>query len=722
MKKILITAYLLFYNLTAFGQLYNIGGSVTDTTGNPLPGVNVLIKGTGYGAATNLKGNFLIKNLKPGNYTLEFSSIGFQSKILPERLISNKSLSLNIVLKQAIIESQQVVVTASKYAQKISRLPVSADIVTSSQLDKRDITNLQDAMRFVPGVNMVDDQISIRGSSGYSRGAGTRVLLEIDGIPYYTGDTGEIIWEIIPVSEIQRVEVIKGAASALYGSSAIGGVVNVITKGISKKPITYIKADAGAYDKPYYSLWNWSNELRTFTGLTAAHSDRIGNFGYSVSLTRLSDMGYKQSGFYSRYIGYFKGLYNFSPSSSLTFFVNGLNQVSGNFLYWRDSRHALLPPAADEGQRVNSDRYMFGSIYKDILNNNLFINIRASYYRTDWWDQTASYDSSLSNLFRMELQANANLADNLILVSGIEGTTDKVTSNIFSDKSSYGYGIYSQLDYNFNFPLSISTGIRYDYSRLANKIGVSALSPKLGLNYELSDKIALRSSFGTGFRAPTLAEAYTSTSASGITITPNPNLKPETNWTAEAGINYQVTNYIDLDAAIFQNEFYNFIEPGVDPADGLVKFQNVTRARIQGFEFNSNYTFFKNSLKLSLNYTYLRARDLQQNTALKYRPRNMAFASLDYYFSNFDLGADYRYSSRVEEMDFELVTLGVVKDGRKRTDIKVIDLRAGYKLNLMNLPAKIFLNINNVFNYNYVELIGNLAPIRNYSLSLEFLF
>jgi outer membrane receptor protein involved in Fe transport len=350
------------------------------------------------------------------------------------------------------------------------------------------------------------------------------------------------------------------------------------------------------------------------------------------------------------------------------------------------------------------------------------MNVRASYYRSDWWDQTTSFDSSLSNLFRLEVQANANLGKDLILVSGIEATTDKLKSNLFNNQTSFGYGIYSQADYKFNFPLSLSVGARYDYSRLSNQIGVNAFSPKAGLNYKLTNQIVLRSSFGTGFRAPTLAEAFTSTSASGITIKPNPNLKPETNWTFEFGINYQLTNFINLDGALFQNEFYDFIEPNVDPKDGLVYFDNVTRARIQGFEFNTNYSFLNDKLKLSLNYTYLWARDLQQNSPLKYRPRNMAYASLDYSFFNFDVGADYRYSSKVEEIDFELINLGVVKDGDKRVDIKVLDLRAGYKLKILRVPAKIYLNVNNVFNYNYVELIGNLAPIRNYALSFELLF
>jgi iron complex outermembrane receptor protein len=549
---------------------------------------------------------------------------------------------------------------------------------------------------------MLGDQISIRGSSGYSRGAGTRVLLEIDGIPYYTGDTGEIIWEIIPVSEVQRIEVIKGAASSLYGSAAIGGVVNIITNDIPKNPLTFIKTSIGAYDKPSYSIWDWSNELRTNTGLTIAHSDNIGSFGYVLSLTRLSDMSYEQSGFYTRYIGFFKGNYAFSPSSSLTLLANSLNQVSGNFIYWKDSRNVLVPPDADQGESVTAGRYMIGAIYNDVINDKLFFNIKGSYYRSDWWDQTVSHDSSLSNLFRLEVQSNVSLSDNLIIVSGAEASHDEVNSNIFSTKSAYGFGLYTQADYKFWFPLSTTFGARYDYSRIGDEIGVNAFSPKAGLNYRLSDNIALRASFGTGFRAPTLSEAFTSTTASGITIKPNPNLKPETNWTAEFGANYQATNFIDFNASLFQNEFYDFIEPTVDPTDGLVFFENVTRARIQGFEFNSDFSFLENKLQLSLNYTYLWTKDLQLNQPLKYRPRNLINASIDYFAYNFDFGADYRYSSKVEEIDYQLIDLGVIKDGALRSDINVLDLRTGYDLNSTGMPVKVFFNINNVLNYNYV--------------------
>ncbi|MHB8580465.1 MAG: TonB-dependent receptor [Ignavibacteriaceae bacterium] len=719
--KIFLSIIIIFFEASMLeAQYFNISGVVSDTLGNHLTGANVVIEGSNLGTATNLMGEFSITGLKPGKYSLKVSNVGYATLIVPDLSLKNKSLILNLTLHEIAIESNQVIVTASKYKQKISDLPVSAEIIGADLFSKKDITDLADALRYAPGVNMVGDQISIRGSSGYSRGIGTRVLMEIDGFPYYEGDNGDIVWEAIPVNQIDHVEIIKGAASSLYGSSAIGGVVNVITKNISSIPSTYVKTSFGFYDKPTYSIWDWSKELRTYTGLTLSHSQRIGKLGISFTLTRLADMSYMQSGFYTRYIGFIKGNYNFSPVSSLMFFVNSLNEDNGNFLYWKDSRNVLIPTLANEGQSVISDRYMLGMEYKDVISKDLFINVRGSYYKTKWSDNTSSQNTSRSNQFHGEFQANANLNNNTILVSGIEATASNVISNIFSNPSAFSFGVYSQVDYRFSLPLRISAGVRYDYTKLDTLNVTNASSPKLGFNYKISNKISIRSSFGTGFRAPSLAEAFTTTSAGGITMKPNPAIKPETNWNVEIGANYQITRNSNFDAAIFQNEFYDFIEPTVDSKDGLVFFSNVTRARIQGAELNWNNSFWNNKLNMSLNYIYLWARDLQLNQDLKYRPRNSVTASLDYLFNNFDFGADFRYWSKVEEMDFELVNLGVLKDGMLRVPVYVLDLRAYASLDIFGIPGKLSLNANNILNYNYVELIGNLAPIRNYSVGLGF--
>jgi len=350
------------------------------------------------------------------------------------------------------------------------------------------------------------------------------------------------------------------------------------------------------------------------------------------------------------------------------------------------------------------------------------MNIKTSYYRNYFKDNADIPNESTSNLYRGEVQLHSNITNYLVLTGGVEGTLSEVKSSLFGNPDAFSIGAYAVGDITFNFPLIASIGVRYDYSKLDSLDGSGAVSPKLGLNYKLTNELILRSSLGTGFRAPTIAEAFTSTSTGGINVKPNPNIQSEYNLTFYFCVNYTPINLINLDFAVFQNEYYDMIEPGIDPEDGLVFFSNLVRARIQGGEAGVIFNLFPNELSLSFSYTYLWARDLETGTALRYRPRNIFYSGLDFRKWNFDFGINFRYTSRVEEIDEELIDLGVVIDGDLRVSVYTTDIKIGYNFISYGLPLNIYLNVKNIFNYNYVELIGNLRQIRNYSLGLNLAF
>ncbi|MDO8548884.1 MAG: TonB-dependent receptor, partial [Ignavibacteria bacterium] len=547
MKKILFILIIgIYFSVTSFAQTFSISGKVTDTLNNHLPNVNIIVLETNIGTTANFNGEYVIEKLPPGVYNLEFSIIGYESQIVKVILV-NKPVTANVILVEKPIESEQVIVTAGKYEQRISELPVSVEVLGAELLSKKNFTNLEDALRYVPGINMTDDQISIRGSSGYSRGAGSRVLLAIDGLPFYTGDTGETIWEVIPMTVLDRVEIIKGAASSLYGSTAIGGVVNLITRKIPEKQFVYLKSYVGAYDKPSHDEWDWSGEYRIFNGQIISYANTFNNFGITTSFSRLEDPGYRLNNFSKRYIGFIKSDLKFSSNSSLILLANIFTKKSGNFVYWRNSRNALVPPQSDIGQVVKANRHMFGVIYKHILNDDILLNVKGSYYYTDWEDGATPNNKSNTDLLRGEAQLNTSLSNSLIMVSGIEASGTQVSSTLFGNPDAFSFGAYTHVDWKFDFPLIASLGLRYDYNKLDTINGSNAFSPKLGLNYKFSDYIIFRTSLGTGFRAPTPAEAFTSTIASGITVKPNPNLKSETNITIEGGINYKPIHPVTFD-------------------------------------------------------------------------------------------------------------------------------------------------------------------------------
>ena len=712
----------LTFNVNA--QSGSITGKITDSNGNPLIGANILIEGTLIGTASDEEGMFEITRVKTGAYILEASMVGYKKFVSDPLTVNGNTANLNITLTQKILQYDQVVISAGKHKQNLSELPVSASVINSNRISKKNIVKIDEILRYTPGVNVSLDQVSIRGSSGFSRGAGTRVLMTLDGLPLSTGDTGELVWEMIPVTDVERIEVIKGSSSALYGSAAIGGVVNIISKRITSKPITLIKSYIGVYDKPAYDEWQWDENFRTFNGITVSHSNTFGNLGVSVSLTRTEDLSYKRNNDLKRYSGFLKSTYSINDYSKISFIAAGYSHDRGNFNFWKDSRQALEPPDLDLGARVKSDRIISGLIYESIISKVFSFNVKLSLYNNYWKEILGSENTSRSELYRGEVQTNFNVSENLLIIGGLESSISQVSSSIFGNPDANTFGLYAQAENKFTKELTLTAGLRFDYSEINSLDPVNSFSPKLGANLKLNEKTILRAFAGTGFRAPTLAETFTSTNASGISIKPNLDLEPENNYTLEAGIIHLFFDKINLDAAVFQSEYFDLIEPTLtsDGINSFIQFRNVTRARIQGIDLSTSFDLGSINTSFKISYSYLWARDIENKTALKYRPRNTIYAEAEYTLSSFTLGSDIRFLSKVEEVDKELIEEDLVKDGEKRVDIIVVDLRAGYSFYNFGIPANLNLNIYNLLNYNYIEVIGNISPIRNISLNLELLF
>ncbi|MBN1302249.1 MAG: TonB-dependent receptor [Melioribacteraceae bacterium] len=706
----------------SFSQTFSISGAVKDSAGTPLLGANVVLENTLKGTATDENGNYTLRSIKPGSYRIIVSMVGFSSRSVQITVIDKNLNGIEMILNPASYRSGQVIVSASKYEQSLSDLPVSASLITSDDFSKNNYTALDDALRDVSGVSMTLDQVSIRGSSGYSRGVGSRVLVAFDGIPLYTGDSGEIIWDLIPVYEIDRVEIIKGAASTIYGSTAIGGAINIVPKRITSNPLTFIRSTAGLYDKPSHMEWDWSDNIRTFNRIAVSHSQYIGNVGISASVYRTENYGYRKNDYDKMLGGYLKLNYDISENTSIGFWGTGYTRQRETFIYWDNLQNALSPPPGDLGNSQPSDRQILSIVYSQKLSDDFRIYLKPSLYLTHWQDETESKNESTSKLYRTELRSLYQFPFNAILVSGIEIQSGVVYSNIFGNKYSYLLGLFSQVEYNLIKNLKTTFGIRFDRGELENLAPESSISPKLGINYKLNETTVFRSSVGTGFRSPSLAEAFTSTSVSGINVKPNPDIKSEKNYSIEFGISHSFGSSLLLDMAVFHSEYKGLIEPRIDPADTKVIFENITQAKIQGAEINSFVNLLDQMVTVKTGYIYLWARDTKYKKALKYRARHSLVSSIDINYHIFNAGFTFKYLSRTEAIDAELIDYGIIKDGDKRVDIKVLDVRLSLNLFNYGIPLRFFLNANNLLNYNYVEMIGNISPIRHYSFSAELLF
>ncbi|MCH2044109.1 MAG: TonB-dependent receptor [Saprospiraceae bacterium] len=174
-------------------------------------------------------------SLDPGSYIVTIRNLNFKDRVLNLTFKAGDTWDNNINMTQNLLE--QITVTGSKSGSKASKETVSISSVGAGLIDNTAATKVDDAVGKVPGVNVVDGQANIRGGSGYSYGAGSRVLIMVDGIPFMQGDAGLPNWRDIPVENIDKIEILKGAASALYGSSALNGIINVRTAYARNKPV-----------------------------------------------------------------------------------------------------------------------------------------------------------------------------------------------------------------------------------------------------------------------------------------------------------------------------------------------------------------------------------------------------------------------------------------------------------------------------------------------------
>ncbi|MCO6486350.1 MAG: TonB-dependent receptor plug domain-containing protein, partial [Saprospiraceae bacterium] len=223
----------------------HVGGRVSDReTGSPLIGATVQA-----GAASTVcghEGTFQM-TLLPGIYSFRISYVGYESQSLSLHMLPSQDTTLDIRLMVSPLLLETATVTSGRYERPLGETTVSLEILKPTFVEHINAVTIDDALNRLPGVNMVDGQANIRGGSGYSYGAGSRVLLLVDDIPALQADAGFPNWGDMPVENLEQVEVMKGAGSALYGSAALNGVIHVRTAFAKSTPYTRLNT--------FYTAW-----------------------------------------------------------------------------------------------------------------------------------------------------------------------------------------------------------------------------------------------------------------------------------------------------------------------------------------------------------------------------------------------------------------------------------------------------------------------------------
>lgn len=295
MRQILLPLLLaiVFFPGSSFGQDAVIKGKITDLkTKESLIGVNVVLSDNS-GVASDIDGNFELK-LAEGEHNITFRFIGYKSQNKVVSVKAGETVTMNILLEQAVTQLDMVVVSAGKFEQKIEDITVSMEVLKPAMVENKGTTSMEKAVSQAPGVQIVDNEVQIRGGSGYSFGAGSRVMILVDDLPMISGDAGRPAWNYLPIENLEQIEIIKGASSVLYGSSALSGVINIRTAYPKDAPQTKINIYSGAYDNPErdYAAWWDKNTNPLFTGMNFFHSRKIKNLDLVIGGNAFFDDGY----------------------------------------------------------------------------------------------------------------------------------------------------------------------------------------------------------------------------------------------------------------------------------------------------------------------------------------------------------------------------------------------------------------------------------------------
>lgn len=698
LKKSLFTVFIILFSpALLFAQLATLKGLVSDAASHEvLNGVAVNL-GNGNGTLTNDSGKYEIR-IAAGEYDAEFSYLGYEKQIRHLTLTTGNTKVIDVSLKQVSNELNLVVVTASKYEKNITKETVSMEVLKPEFLSNSNTVDLDEAIQKVPGMNMIDNQANVRGGSGFSYGAGSRVLVLVDGIPALTGDAGDVKWEFLPVENVEQVEIIKGASSVLYGSSALNGVINLRTRYPGSTPETRITAFQGVYQNPpdKGKVW-WGNQQPYFGGGNFMHSRKFGQLDLVVGGNINNEKSFHEGQYNLRGRINANTRYRFKKIDGLSagLNINYMYYQSGTYFLWADDTtgayRALggLDSASTTVSEGKNTRMTVDPFLTYFSKNGDQHDLKMRYFYTK--NNNNTDQGSVSNYYYGEYQYRKHFSFQMNLVAGVAASYSGVNAELYGDHSANNFALFTQLDKTFGKLIAVA-GVRYETFRVDTAKGNSQPVFRAGLNYELTKTTFLRGSFGQGYRFPSIAEKFVNTSVGALKVFPNPEVQPENGWSSEVGIKqaFKISNWLGyIDLAAFMQRYHDLIEfkfgyyhPNPVPGEydlNYLGFEsvNIENARITGLELSivGQGSFFGVNTNVLAGITYINpinvdqkkyvdslisydntlteaVKDsLQQSIILNYRFKTTIKFNLDQSYKKFSWGIEARYNSFMVNID-----------------------------------------------------------------------
>ena len=617
--------------------------------------------------------------------------------MLMAALICGSLSVLNVASAEEMqtFEMDEFVVTASRVVTSKVDTPANISVISSETLAEKNYSDVTEALADVPGVNMLGSggKGAVNGEDMIMINGDTRVLVLIDGRRVNLGSSGTTGANFLPpVNAIERVEVLKGGGSALYGTDAVGGVINIITKkGSDVGNQVTLRAVGGSWETEEYGLTASGSNENGLGLFVAATKERRGNFDYkndNGDVVEMKNSGYNTEGVnikLDQIVG---------DDNRLTFSFEHINAEGGSpyGLWGMNYTNKFDRLSNNVSMRYDwnesADNAGYAQVYKNYQHARFLSNNPS--FLADFTDETVGFDA----------QQNIKIDDKNELTTGIEYYKTSV-ENAFAykgEKSINNKAVFAEHRWKFDDSWQLNTGLRYDKHNMYG----SEFTPKAALNKKVDDNSNVYLSWGKVFNAPTVDDLYNNNPDMGLG---NPDLKPEKGDVWTLGGNTKLGDKTNLSASVFYSDIDDAIEwmqsdiphPKYQ-GSFLYKAQNVSKEKRRGMEFALNHNFDEH-LSGYLSYSYMQIKQEKASGFVRNSNEkpNTYRAGLKY------KNAGWTYNADLTAVSGQQVRVGYGYEGYTDSNYFVLDLGAQYKVN-DNL--KVFANIYNLTDTRYQELGG----------------
>jgi outer membrane receptor for ferrienterochelin and colicins len=486
----------------------------------------------------------------------------------------------------------QVMVTATKTKQTLNDIPQVAEVITKEDIEEKKFKTIQDALKYLTGIKISKSSGSW-GDKGKVQMLGldekhTLVLVDGQRILGGHGDAADL--QQVSIEMVERIEVVKGPASTLYGSDAVGGVINIITKSAPAKPTASLSTSFGSHNTQNHEVGAGfsKNKFGSFLNYTYRKSDGVE----------------EETDQYQESI------------------------LQGTFSYDFTSRSKLtLKPFYSEQHMEEDERKQrrlgFNTYWEwepDALSQ---LKLRSSLMTYKHWTEDKSSDWD-TNLYEVELNYTRLMFKKHNITAGFhfhQEDIDDRGKEYEADQSLYSFFLQDEINLK---SLTLLLGTRLDdHDRWGNEANFNA-----GILYKVSRNFKLRGSIGTAFKGPSLAKLYADGWKMGpYTMHSNPDLKPEDSLGFQLGMEYLFSEKLLARVSFFRNDVDNLVASRIIGRN--IYWENVDEAMTQGFEIDLS-TQILDTLNAKLGYTFLNTEDKTTGNELTYKPKHRLSLEIGY--------------------------------------------------------------------------------------------